>query len=106
MMQKQFRQCKLFFLDLFIFFFSVLLTLIAVLILLATGMHIARGHKNDLQMDDTPRTGYEPILSRTTTTVTPATTNPVDEEDEATPLISRPRRVADAGKIYAFEIDF
>jgi len=75
-------------------------------------MHIARGHKNDLQMDDTQPTGYEPILSRTTTTVTPATintsapANPVEEEDEATPLISRPRRAADAGKIYAFEIDF
>jgi hypothetical protein len=63
-------------------------------------------------MDDTPRTGYEPILSRTTTTVTPATintsspANPVEEEDEATPLISRPRSAADAGKLYAFEIDF
>ncbi|CAF4639650.1 unnamed protein product, partial [Rotaria sp. Silwood2] len=95
----------------FTFCFSVLLTLIAFLILAATGMHIAYGHKSDLKIDDTLTTTYEPILGQTTaateplittnlvttTTITTSQTEyPVNEHDEATPLISRPRQAVDS----------
>ncbi|CAF3708092.1 unnamed protein product [Rotaria sordida] len=87
----------------------VLLTLIVFLILVATGLHIAYGHKHDLTMDDTPTATYEPILSRTTTTetaplittdtTTAATINTSQIEssvDEETPLVSRPRSAVDS----------
>ncbi|CAF2747121.1 unnamed protein product [Rotaria sp. Silwood2] len=92
-------------------FTIVLLTLIAFLILAATGMHIAYGHKSDLKIDDTLTTTYEPILGQTTaateplittnlvttTTITTSQTEyPVNEHDEATPLISRPRQAVDS----------
>ena len=44
-----------------------ILSLIAFLILFATGMHVAYGHKHDLKMEISPSTEYEAIVSRTTT---------------------------------------
>jgi hypothetical protein len=84
--------------------------------LLATGMHAAYGHKHDLTMDETTPTGYEPILTRTTTTTTAIETalttdtittttinTSVPAEDESTPLIVRPERPVDSGKIFFFK---
>jgi hypothetical protein len=98
-----------------LFFFSVLLTLIALMILVATGMHVAYRHKYDLKIDDTPPTGYESIVTQadettittnTTTTTTMITAVPVDEQDEGTPLITRPGIAVDSGKIYFMKIFF
>ena len=81
-------------------------------ILLVTGMHLAHGHQHSLQTAETVPTGYEPILSQTitttadretsiiTTTATSLPTDPVDEQDEAPPLIARPRRAIDSGTIF------
>ncbi|CAF1474248.1 unnamed protein product [Rotaria sp. Silwood1] len=85
-------------------FTIVLLTLMAFLIFVATGMHIAYGHEHDLKIDHTTTTAYEPIDSQTITTtealITTVTTsqseNPIDEHDEVTPLISRPRKAVDS----------
>ncbi|CAF1405402.1 unnamed protein product [Rotaria magnacalcarata] len=76
----------------------VFLSVIAFLILVATGMHIAYRHKHVLKMDETPATTYEPILSRTTTAVSTSQTQSSanEQENEATPLIARPQHAADS----------
>lgn len=104
---------------LFCFYFSIILSIIAFFILIATGMHIIHGDKHDAKMDDTPTTAYEPILSRTThaavneplittTTTTLIDTsvagNTLDEQDEATLLIARHPRAIDSGKCISCEI--
>ncbi|CAF3539956.1 unnamed protein product [Adineta steineri] len=80
----------------------VILTILVILILLATGMHIACKEKYSLQVEDSIRSGYEPILDQTIvetetetviTTTTAATTDPLDE---GTPLIARPRQTVDS----------
>jgi len=74
-------------------------------------MHIAYGHKHDLKIDETSSIAHESILSRTTiatetslttntvTTTTVHTSIPEEEEEETTPLISRPQQAVDSGKI-------
>jgi hypothetical protein len=73
-------------------------------------MHIIYGHKHDLKMEEILPTTHEPILSRTTTTdietsvTTHATTTTTINtsllaDDETTPLIVRPERPVDTGKI-------
>ncbi|CAF3380233.1 unnamed protein product [Rotaria socialis] len=76
----------------------VTLSVIAFLILVATGMHIAYRHRHVLKMDETPATTYEPILSRTTTAVSTSQTQRSDneQENEATPLIARPQHSGDS----------
>ncbi|CAF3230961.1 unnamed protein product [Rotaria socialis] len=76
----------------------VTLSVIAFLILVATGMHIAYRHRHVLKMDETPATTYEPILSRTTTAVSTSQTQRSDneQENEATPLIARPQQAGDS----------
>lgn len=88
--------------------FSVLLSIITLLILLATGMHVIYGHKHDLKMDDPlPPSTSEPLLSRTTTISGALTTNQVDERDqstssdEITPLIARSEGRVDSGEIHS-----
>jgi len=77
-------------------------------------MHVASGHKHDSTMDETTPTGFEPILTRTTTTtaietalttdtITTTTINTsLPAEDESTPLIVRPERPVDSGKNFLF----
>ncbi|CAF3405306.1 unnamed protein product [Rotaria socialis] len=66
----------------------VLLSIIILLILLATGLHIMYGHNHDLQLNYVPPVATnEPLLSRTTTITiinTSSETNPVDEFDQST----------------------
>lgn len=80
--------------------------MIAVLILLATGLHITYGHRHDLVLDEN---GYEPVDSQTVTatetsmttdTVTTTTVNTsLLAEDETAPLIYRTEPAVDSGKI-------
>ena len=94
-------------------------------ILLATGIHITYGHKHDLKKKNPSTAGYEPIISQTiteaiedltetntdhTTTVnTSLHENPVDEQDESTPLISQPQRATNSSNfsiVFHFKVNF
>ena len=90
----------------------IFLILILVFIHLATGIHIMYGHKHDLKKKSSSTTGYEPIISQTTTKAIEDLTetntnhkttvntllqeNPVDEQDESTPLISQLQRTTNS----------
>ncbi|CAF4443068.1 unnamed protein product, partial [Adineta steineri] len=80
----------------------VILTILVILILLATGMHIACKEKYSLQVEDSIRSGYEPILDQTIveteteTVITTTTAATIDPLDEGTPLITRPRQTVDS----------
>ena len=86
---------------------SVLLTLIVALILLMTGFHLVHGHSFDVHMEEIPSTGYQPIMSTTTTessitthTITHTeidTSIPANIPDEETPLVSPTRQKASEG---------
>jgi hypothetical protein len=85
----------------------LILSIIAFFILLATGMHIAYGHKHDLKMDDVSPIASETLWSRTTSAITINTSlpaNPIDEReqstasDEVTPLVTRSDQAVDSGR--------
>jgi hypothetical protein len=92
-------------------FCSVILSLITFVILLATGLHIAYGHRHDFKFNgETNPTGYESISTRTTEatatteTVTTTTVNTsLPEEDENAPLIARTQPPVDSGKIFSLK---
>ena len=78
---------------------------------MATGLHIAYGHRHDLKMETIQTTSSMPVLTRTTTattTVVPADGDNDEREqfinqsvssDEGTPLIGRTLRGSvDTGK--------
>lgn len=71
--------------------------MIGLLILIATALHVKHGHKHDLKMDNSITTTYEPILSRTE-----QPENSIEEQDESTPLVTRPQRAAYSGRRFCF----
>lgn len=97
-----------------LFLFSVILVIIAVLILLATGLHIAYGHRHGLKLEESHSDGDEQIDSQTITAIdTSITTNTVTTttvntslpaEDETAPLIYRTEPAVDSGKISSSDI--
>lgn len=84
--------------------FSILLIVIVLLVLIATGLHLAYESKMNRTVVDVSPVINEPLWSRTTTANPSALMTTTDEReqstvsDEATPLVDRSPRSIDYGR--------